>query len=102
MLGRLRMSVKDCKKWYIRLAKDAFTPIYSSYNAVGKLLGKIQAKPAFDEKKLEDAIQNIVLAALEKDVKLQSTPRYKRENANKMNDDTLFFHPEQSEKSCKT
>ncbi|TAQ91338.1 hypothetical protein B7494_g305 [Chlorociboria aeruginascens] len=106
MLGRLHMSVKECRRWYIQLAKEAFTPIYSPFNKVGKLLGKIQAKPVFDAIKLENAIQSIVLSSL-KDVKLQSIP--KPEIAEKMKGFTspdslpsLLFHPDQSEEGCKT
>ncbi|PQE20346.1 acyl transferase acyl hydrolase lysophospholipase protein [Rutstroemia sp. NJR-2017a BBW] len=108
MLGRLRMSVKECKEWYMKLAKDAFTPIYSSFNRVGKLLGKIQAKPAFNEKKLEDAILSIILSALQRDVKnqLRGTPRHMPEmlNRNKGSEaqNLLLYHPGQSEQSGKT
>jgi len=104
MLGRLHMSIEECKRWYLALAKDAFTPIYSPVNKVGRLLGKIQAKPAFDERKLENAIQHIILSALQKDNELQSMPRNKTEMADKMkgfnSEPSLLYH-DQSEKSCK-
>ncbi|PQE23033.1 ankyrin repeat protein [Rutstroemia sp. NJR-2017a WRK4] len=108
MLGRLRMSVKECKERYMKLAKDAFTPIYSSFNRVGKLLGKIQAKPAFNEKKLEDAILSIILSALQRDVKtqLRGTSRHMPEmpdrNKGSEAQNLLLYHPGQSEQSGKT
>jgi hypothetical protein len=112
MLGRLRMSVKECKAWYMKLAKDAFTPTYSSLNRVGKLLGKllgkIQAKPAFNEKKLEEAILSIILSALHRDDKnqLRNTPGHMLEmldrNKGSEAQNLLLYHPGQSEQSGKT
>lgn len=56
MLGRLRMSIADCKKAYMDLAEEAFTP----KNFIGQLIGKVAVGPEFETAPLENAIKRII------------------------------------------
>jgi hypothetical protein len=56
MLGRLRMSVKDCKAAYINLSERAFT----KKNFLGRVTGKFTVGPRFETRPLEDAIKTII------------------------------------------
>lgn len=61
MLGRLRMSVEQCKKAYINLAEDAFT----KKNLISQIKEKASIGPQFKTKPLENAIRTIIGAAHE-------------------------------------
>ncbi|KAJ5669542.1 acyl transferase/acyl hydrolase/lysophospholipase [Penicillium macrosclerotiorum] len=56
MLGRLRMSIKDCKAAYENLAQRAFT----EKNFIGRVKGTVTVGPQFETQPLEDAIKSII------------------------------------------
>ncbi|KAI1178341.1 acyl transferase/acyl hydrolase/lysophospholipase [Nemania sp. FL0916] len=56
MLGRLRMSVEDCKEAYMSLGRRAFTPV----NFVKRITGKATVGPQFQTEPLENAIKEII------------------------------------------
>lgn len=56
MLGRLRMSVADCKKAYMELKEEAFTP----NNLVPKIPGTTAVGPQFKREPLEVTIKRII------------------------------------------
>ena len=58
MLGRLRMSIRDCIDAYIRLSDKVFKKIhYSPVSWRGRAQGR------FDHKALETAIKDVVISA---------------------------------------
>jgi hypothetical protein len=60
MLGRLKMSLKDCKNAYIRLSESVFTPV----NIIQHVVGFPHLGPKFQTAPLERAIQDILKDAL--------------------------------------
>jgi hypothetical protein len=56
MLGRLRMSIADCKAAYKDLAEEAFTP----KNFIMQLKEKVAVGPKFKTAPLEAAIRRII------------------------------------------
>lgn len=56
MLGRVRMSIRDCKEAYINLAERAFT----EKNLFSGAISKVKAGSKFQTQPLEDAIKEIV------------------------------------------
>ncbi|KFY16292.1 hypothetical protein V492_01439 [Pseudogymnoascus sp. VKM F-4246] len=60
MLGRLRMSIADCRKAYEEISKQAFTPLHSKANVVASAFGFWKVGSTFDEKELEKAIKDVI------------------------------------------
>ena len=58
MLGRLRMSIRDCIDAYIRLSDKIFKKIH--YSPVN---WKVQTQGRFDHEALETAIKDVVISA---------------------------------------
>lgn len=56
MLGRLRMSIAECKQAYMDLAEEAFTP----KNFFMQKVATATVGPKFQTKPLEDAIKRII------------------------------------------
>jgi hypothetical protein len=56
MLGRLRMSIKDCKAAYMRLAERAFT----EESLLHRARNTVSVGPRFQTEPLEDAIKTII------------------------------------------
>jgi hypothetical protein len=56
MLGRLRMSISDCKEAYTKLSKQAFT----KKNVITRGLEKVRVGPQFETEPLENAIKDII------------------------------------------
>lgn len=59
MLGRLRMSLKDCKKAYLELSKKIFTPRRSGFNRL-RALNVLQVNGRFDAEVLKEAMVEII------------------------------------------
>ena len=98
MLGRLHMSVADCKRWYMEIAKDAFTPTISRLNPINRW----RAGAAFEVEKLEDAICKIVLSALPEGSELHNYPEsILRGKSEPEPRDCLLKNPDKLEKSCR-
>lgn len=74
MLGRLRMSVADCKRWYLDLARSAFTPTASGFNPYSRWF----AGANYDVEKLEEAIYRILLSALPEGSSLHNDPQFNK------------------------
>lgn len=65
MLGRLRMSIADCRKAYKQLSKQAFTPLHSKANILARVSGFWNVSGGtFDERELEKAIKSVVASSL--------------------------------------
>lgn len=60
MLGRLRMTLKDCREAYEELSMKAFTPLYSKMNIIANGMGFWRAGATFDVDKLEQAIRAVI------------------------------------------
>ncbi|KAF2395740.1 phospholipase, patatin family protein [Trichodelitschia bisporula] len=60
MLGRLRMSLAECKKAYLNLSKAIFTPVRNKANVPGKVLDFLNANGKFDSQPLEHCIREIL------------------------------------------
>lgn len=60
MLGRLRMSITQCREAYEKLASEAFLPVNYSLRPLRKITDKYQAKPEFDVRALENAIRKVI------------------------------------------
>jgi hypothetical protein len=71
MLGRLRMSLEQCRAAYEELSETAFTPLRSSLNIPMVGWNLWSAGATFDVKKLEDAI----LAVIAKNKSIGDTPK---------------------------
>lgn len=56
MLGRLRMSIEECKKAYMDLSKIAFT----KKNIASQIVGKATVGAQFKTEPLEMAIRSII------------------------------------------
>ncbi len=98
MLGRLRMSTADCKRWYLDISKDAFTPVISRFNPINWW----SAGASFDGKRLEDAIHRIVLSALPEGSKLHNDPEFNQGLKEKPDpQESLLKIPSGLEESCK-
>lgn len=98
MLGRLRMSVADCKRWYGEVAREAFSPTASRYNPISRWL----AGATFDGEKLENAIHTIVLSALPEGSKLHNDPEFNKKLKLKPEpQESLLQSPAGLEESCK-
>ena len=59
MLGRLHMSLAQCKKAYLELAGAAFTP----KNRFMQVVEKVNVGPQYKSKPLEDAIKSTIAKA---------------------------------------
>lgn len=68
MLGRLRMSVEDCRTAYEKLSKQAFTPLKSKMNVLANLGVFWSAGPTFNVVELERAIISVIEENLEKNL----------------------------------
>ncbi|KFY41719.1 hypothetical protein V494_02825 [Pseudogymnoascus sp. VKM F-4513 (FW-928)] len=64
MLGRLRMSIADCRKAYEEISKQAFTPLHSKANIVASAFGLWKVGSTFDEKELEKAIKDVIKVSM--------------------------------------
>ncbi|KAH0562548.1 hypothetical protein GP486_002769 [Trichoglossum hirsutum] len=62
MLGRLRMSLRDCEKAYLQLSERIFNPKRHSLHAFGKAKDFLMANGKFDSQALEDAIKEVVVS----------------------------------------
>lgn len=62
MLGRLRMSISQCRAAYEELASEAFQPVNYSHHPLKKVKDKLQANPQFDVGALESAIRKVIAA----------------------------------------
>ena len=60
MLGRLRMSIVDCRAAYETLSRQSFTPLHSKVNVVASAIGLWSADAAFDVKELEKSIRQVI------------------------------------------
>jgi patatin-like phospholipase/acyl hydrolase len=60
MLGRLRMSIAECKNAYLSLSRAVFTPVRSKANVPGKTLDFLKANGKFDHEVLEKCITQIL------------------------------------------
>lgn len=60
MLGRLRMSLKDCEAAYIRLSSEIFTPVRNNTDP-RRIYDFFKANGKFDEKPLERCIKKAVI-----------------------------------------
>lgn len=60
MLGRLKMSLKDCEEAYLALSAKIFTPARGKANVVGKAYDFLQANGRFQSAPLEDSIKSIL------------------------------------------
>jgi hypothetical protein len=56
MLGRLRMSIEECKKAYMDLSEEAFT----KKNIISQAKEKLMVGPQFKTRPLETAIKSII------------------------------------------
>lgn len=56
MLGRLKMSISDCKEAYLKFSEQAFT----SKNLIAKARGKLSVGPRFETSPLEAAIKDLI------------------------------------------
>jgi predicted acylesterase/phospholipase RssA len=63
MLGRLRMSVRDCEKSYAELSEAIFAPRRNPANIVGRGIDFLKANGRFDESPLEKSIKEKVVGA---------------------------------------
>jgi hypothetical protein len=94
MLGRLRMSIEECKKKYQELAASAFTPANSKFNLPARTWRFISASANFDPLKLEAAINDIISQAVKRN-KSGSKPVQAK--------DVRLFDPEMDAgNNCKT
>ena len=59
MLGRLRMSLKECEAAYIQLSKEIFTPVRDLADP-RRVYDFFKANGKFDEKPLESCIKEAV------------------------------------------
>lgn len=59
MLGRLRMSIKECKKAYMTLSQRSFTP----KNLITRAVQFPGLGPKFKTKPIEDAIKDVIESA---------------------------------------
>ncbi|KAE9364538.1 FabD/lysophospholipase-like protein [Stipitochalara longipes BDJ] len=64
MLGRLRMSIADCRKAYEEISQQAFTPLHSKANFVVSAFSFWNVGSTFDEKELEKAIKEVIGTSL--------------------------------------
>jgi hypothetical protein len=60
MLGRLRMSLNDCEKAYLKLSESVFNPKRHSSNLVGRVTDMILVKGRFDTQELENSIKGTI------------------------------------------
>jgi hypothetical protein len=98
MLGRLRMSIADCKRWYLEIATEAFTPTASRYNPISRWF----AGATFDAEKLETSIYRIILSALPEGSKLHNDPQFNKKLKPKPEPrESLLQSPTGLEESCK-
>ena len=74
MLGRLRMSVRDCEKSYAELSEAIFAPRRSRADIVGRGIDFLKANGRFDESPLEKSIKaKIVDAGMDEDALLEDS-----------------------------
>lgn len=94
MLGRLHMSVSECKRKYQELAASAFTPANSKFNLPARSWRFISAGAVFDPLKLEAAIDDIISQAVHRNQSGSKTALAK---------DILLYNPDtESGNTCKT
>ena len=68
MLGRLKMSIEECRDAYLELSKQAFTPVTWFPLVVNSVLpSSWSIRPRFDSKALELGIKNLVVQVLRRD-----------------------------------
>jgi hypothetical protein len=60
MLGRLRMSLNDCEKAYLKLSESVFNPKRNSSNIVGRVTDLVLVKGRFDTQELENSIKGTI------------------------------------------
>lgn len=60
MLGRLRMSVVECRDAYLELSKDIFRLKRGRFNKAGQVLDMLEGAGKFDAKALENAIKEVI------------------------------------------
>jgi patatin-like phospholipase/acyl hydrolase len=60
MLGRLRMSLAECKNAYVELSRAIFTPVHSNGNVPGKVYDFLKANGKFDSKPLGECIKQML------------------------------------------
>lgn len=61
MLGRLLMSVDQCRLAYLKLSERIFTPRRKSFNFVGQANDFLQANGKFDYELLEAGIKEVIV-----------------------------------------
>ena len=66
MLGRLRMSIKDCISAYLKISERIFQPKRDAFNKAGQVRDFLQANGKFDHRNLEAAIKEIITKQCEK------------------------------------
>ncbi|KAL9118731.1 MAG: hypothetical protein Q9187_004721 [Circinaria calcarea] len=66
MLGRLRMSIKDCESAYLKISERIFQPKRNALNKLGQAKDFLQANGRFDYRYLEAAIKEVLVDYCEK------------------------------------
>jgi hypothetical protein len=61
MLGRLRMSLDECEKYYLKLSESIFSPARNEGNVVGRGYDYLQANARFKAQPLKDTIRKILV-----------------------------------------
>lgn len=60
MLGRLRMSLQECKRAYLELSSTIFLPKRASWDFGRRTVDFLQANGRFDSEVLETAIKAVI------------------------------------------
>ena len=72
MLGRLRMTLEECRTAYLKLSEQIFNPRRTKFNVVGRAKDFLLANGKFDWMELEEAIKEIIGHKLPESTLLQN------------------------------